>query len=148
MMDLDAALGRYAAALEGLTPASVGDLGTVMAADIRFRDPFNDFAGLDHARALFGQMFEDCLDVRFTVRGRFREGARAVLLWTMDYRLKRWPDRPLRIEGASEIDLDPASGLVTAHVDHWDAASQLYEHFPVLGGVLRLLRRRIATPAP
>ena len=98
--------------------------------------------------ALFRQMFEDCLDVRFSLRGRFRDGPRAVLLWTMDYRLRRWPDKPLTIEGASELDLDPASGLVTAHVDHWDAASQLYEHVPLLGAVLRRLRRRIATPAP
>ncbi|PWR18561.1 nuclear transport factor 2 family protein [Zavarzinia aquatilis] len=148
MMDLDGALARYAAALEGLRPETVDALDAVMAPDIRFRDPFNDIAGLDHARALFRQMFEDCLDVRFALRGRFRDGERAVLLWTMDYRLRRWPDRPLKIEGASELCLDPASGLVTAHVDHWDAASQLYEHVPLLGFVLRRLRRRIATPAP
>jgi hypothetical protein len=43
----------------------------------------------------------------------------------------------------TEVHFDQ-SGKVAAHLDHWDAASQLYEHVPLLGGVLRIIRRRLA----
>jgi len=33
------------------------------------------------------------------------------------------------------------------HRDYWDAAQELYEKFPVIGWVLRHLRKRLASPS-
>ncbi|PWR24076.1 nuclear transport factor 2 family protein [Zavarzinia compransoris] len=131
--------------MEGLRADTVATLGDVMAPDIRFRDPFNAVTGLDRVQRIFSALFEDCDAVRFSVGRRFRDGEHAVLAWTMAFRLRRYAKGPdWTIEGLSEITLDPASGLVVAHVDHWDAAGQFYERLPLVGGVLRLLRRRLA----
>jgi hypothetical protein len=32
------------------------------------------------------------------------------------------------------------------HLDHWDAAAQVYEQIPLLGSVLRVLRRKLSLP--
>ncbi|MFQ3623490.1 MAG: nuclear transport factor 2 family protein, partial [Acetobacteraceae bacterium] len=48
-----------------------------------------------------------------------------------------------RIEGVSEIRF-AASGLVSAHLDHWDSGSQVYARLPVLGAVIRAVSRRLA----
>ena len=45
----------------------------------------------------------------------------------------------------SEVTL-AEDGRVLAHIDHWDPAAQLYERVPVLGAVLRMIRRRLAAP--
>jgi hypothetical protein len=34
---------------------------------------------------------------------------------------------------------------VTLHRDYWDAAEELYEKLPVVGGLMRLIKRRLAT---
>jgi hypothetical protein len=49
----------------------------------------------------------------------------------------------LAIEGVSEVRFDAAE-LVVEHVDYWDPAAAVYERLPLLGGVLRGLRRRLA----
>ena len=36
-------------------------------------------------------------------------------------------------------------GLVTMHRDYWDAAEELYEKLPLLGGLMRWLKRRANT---
>jgi len=142
--DLDFALDRYVRAMEGLTAATVARLDEVMVPDVYFRDPFNAVTGIDKVQQIFAALFEDCTAVRFEVRRRFRNGEHAVLVWSMGLRLRRYAKGPdWTIDGMSEITLHPESGLVTAHVDHWDAAGQFYERLPVIGGALRLLRRRL-----
>lgn len=49
-----------------------------------------------------------------------------------------WP-----VDGVSEVHLTP-DGKVAAHLDHWDAGSQFYARLPVLGFLIRLVRRRLA----
>lgn len=51
----------------------------------------------------------------------------------------------MTIDGVSEVRFDSV-GLITAHIDYWDAARQLYEKLPLLGGVLRMIRHRLAVP--
>ncbi|MCF4165049.1 nuclear transport factor 2 family protein [Zavarzinia compransoris] len=137
-------LGRYVAVLEGLTAETLDRLDTVMAPDIAFRDPFNAVLGLGPTKAIFAHLFRDCTDVVFKVTARFEDDARAALLWRMDYRLRRGRGAPLRvIEGMSLLDLDRGRGVVAAHADHWDAAGQFYETLPVIGTLLRLIRRRL-----
>ena len=46
----------------------------------------------------------------------------------------------------SELTLAP-DGRVAEHVDYWDPAAQLYERVPVLGWLMRRIRRRLAVPA-
>lgn len=138
-------LVRY---FETLTPQSVAELPKYYAADCRFRDPFNDVRGIAAAQAVFQHMFE-CLDEpRFFVRERVVEAPRVMLTWDFEFRFRGWQPRSTqRIHGASLITLD-ADGLVAVHRDYWDAAEELYEKLPLLGPLLRLLKRQGRPKAP
>jgi len=48
--------------------------------------------------------------------------------------------RGLVVDGASYIRFDP-DGPVVEHIDYWDPARQRYERVPVLGSLMRWLRR-------
>jgi hypothetical protein len=43
--------------------------------------------------------------------------------------------------GGSHLQLD-GEGRITLHRDYWDAAEELYEKLPVIGGLMRWLKRR------
>jgi hypothetical protein len=45
------------------------------------------------------------------------------------------------ILGGSHLVFD-TTGRVTLHRDYWDAAEELYEKLPVVGSLMRWLRRR------
>jgi steroid delta-isomerase len=70
------------------------------------------------------------------------DGDIAWLTWDLEYRLKA-AEPMRRIHGASQLRFD-GEGRVCHHRDYWDAAGELYESLPLLGGVLRLLKRRLS----
>ena len=140
------ALDRWCAFFETLSPATLDHIATLAVPELRFVDPFNDVTGRARVRALLGHMFETLEAPRFVVLHRACDGDVGLIRWRFTAR------RPghaagFAIEGMSEVRM-AADGRVTAHIDHWDAAGQIYERVPLLGFVLRRIRRRLASPDP
>lgn len=134
---------RYLAALEALSAQRLPQLAGLLAAEVRFVDPFHDVRGREAMTRVLAKMFDDLSDVRFTVVDRAFAAPVGFASWTLSGVPRAFGGRPLRLIGVSEIHLD-AAGQVTQHIDHWDAASQLYARIPVLGWVLAAVRRRLA----
>lgn len=135
---------RVAAFFEALQPADLERLAELYGPEARFKDPFNDVTGVPAIRHIFEHMFVNLHEPRFVVTERLVQGAQAVLVWEFHFRFKTVrPSEPQCILGASHLRFDEA-GLVTLHRDYWDAAEELYEKLPVVGGVMRWLKRRAA----
>jgi hypothetical protein len=125
---------------EHLTPSTLEQIGDYYAPAARFKDPFNDLAGIANVRRVYAHMFDSLEAPRFVVENRIEQGAQAFLVWRFEFGLR---GRAMCIRGGSHMVLDE-QGRIALHRDYWDAAEELYEHLPVLGGVLRLLKRRLA----
>jgi hypothetical protein len=138
-----AALDAYVAYFETLTPETVVRLGKFVTLDVHFRDPFNDVRGEARFRAVLDHMFLTTDDSRFAVTDRAIGATASYVRWRYTFRPKGRSDAPWEIVGMTEIVFDDA-GRVSAHLDHWDAAGQIYERIPVLGTAMRWIRRRAA----
>ncbi|WP_374498926.1 nuclear transport factor 2 family protein [Zoogloea sp.] len=138
------AVARLVACYEGLTPASLADLGACYAADAQFRDPFNQVEGRSAILRIFEHMFATADAPRFRVTWQMVQGREAMLGWEFHLRLR---GQPRVIEGVSHLRFDGV-GQVVAHRDYWDAVGELYEKLPVVGAGLAWLRRRLAAPQP
>jgi steroid Delta-isomerase len=141
-LDLAERVSAYARAYETLSPASLSALAEHFSARVRFKDPFNDVIGAAAVRAIFMDMFARLSEPRFKVHHWALEGATAYLRWSFSFRLGPGA-RAWTIDGVSEVAFDE-SGRIAYHIDHWDAASQLYVRFPLLGPVIRAVRKRLA----
>ena len=127
---------------EHLTPASVQELSTYYAADARFKDPFNDVTGIPAIAAIFAHMFDALIAPRFVVTGRVAQGRQCFLTWEFRFGFRSFHQgREQVILGASHLVFD-AAGKVQLHRDYWDAAEELYEKLPLVGGLMRWLKRR------
>jgi hypothetical protein len=136
----------YARYFDELTPASRDTLRALAHPDIHFVDPFNDIRGIDKLLAVFDHMFETTREPRFVTEPPVVAGDTAFIKWRFTCRIEnRFYKRPMTIDGVTEVRFD-AAGLITAHIDYWDAAGQLYEKLPLLGGLLRAVRQRLAVP--
>lgn len=141
---IDRPLRAYLAVMAALTADTVAELRHLVSDDVRYSDPFNELRGADAFLRVSHRMFEDCIEPRFTMLDAATAGPTAYVRWRMTFRPRRRPgSAPWAIEGVSEIRF-AADGRVTAHIDHWDAASQVYARVPLLGWVLRRLRRRLS----
>ena len=135
-------LERLVAFFESLTPGSARDIGTFYAEDAYFRDPFNEVRGIAGITRIFEHMFAQVHEPRFRITDRLRAEGGAFLAWDFTFRFK--PGAALvTVRGASHLRFDE-SGKVSYHCDYWDVAGELYEKVPVLGALLRLLRRRLS----
>ncbi|MBL8325284.1 MAG: nuclear transport factor 2 family protein [Rubrivivax sp.] len=141
----DARLAAVARFYERLHPGSVAGIENLYAAGARFKDPFNDVQGVAAIRRIFEHMFEQVHEPKFEIEAGACEGDTAFLRWTMSFARHGRPGRRLALRGCTELRFD-ATGRVGVHRDYWDAAEELYEKLPLLGALLRGLKRRLATP--
>jgi steroid Delta-isomerase len=130
---------------EHLTPQTLAELDRHYSGQARFKDPFNDVQGHAAIRQVFEHMFASLHEPRFVVTGQVQQGHQAFLTWDFVFRFRRFDTTTLQtVRGASHLLLDE-DGRVILHRDYWDVAEELYEKLPVLGGLMRWLKRRANT---
>ena len=137
----DARVARLVAFYEQLTPASLAELPRLYAPDARFKDPFNEVQGTAAIAAIFEHMFRTLQRPRFVVHEILVQGEQCFLAWDFVFGLKRG-GAELTVRGATHLRLAP-DGRVAVHRDYWDAAEELYEKLPLLGALMRWLKRRV-----
>jgi hypothetical protein len=140
--DIEQALTALADFFEQLQPGNVGQLGRHYAPEVNFKDPFNEVQGLAGVEHLFRHMFVQLDQPRFKVRTRVCQGRQAFLTWDFHFRLRRFDTQTEQtVRGATHLVFNE-QGLAVLHRDYWDAAEELYEKLPVLGGLMRWLKSR------
>ncbi|MGY4827230.1 nuclear transport factor 2 family protein [Sphaerotilaceae bacterium SBD11-9] len=137
----DPHVARIVALFEQLTPADIDRLGEFYAANALFKDPFNEVHGVPAIQAVFRHMYASLDEPRFVVRDVVVQGSQCFLTWDFVFRFKRFSREPQMVRGSSHLRLDDA-GRIVLHRDYWDAAEELYEKLPVLGALMRWLKKR------
>lgn len=105
----------------------------------------NDTVKTIEGRAAIEQYFAetagavDALSVRFTDVAT--SGDNYYLRWVMTVKLKKM-ENPIVTIGMTHMRFNP-EGLIVLHQDYWDSAAGLYEHLPVVGGLIRYIKNRI-----
>ena len=134
-----AALAAY---FENLSPASVVQLPQFYAPEVVFKDPFNEVQGLAAVTSIFEHMYTALEAPHFVVTHSLVDGDQAFLTWDFKFKFKRFDTHTLQtVRGGSHVQFN-AQGLITLHRDYWDAAEELYEKLPLLGGLMRWLKKR------
>jgi hypothetical protein len=144
-MDTRQATARLAEYFEKLTPDSVAQLPDLYDGQARFKDPFNEVQGLPEIERIFRHMYVALDGPHFVITGQLVDGPQAFLTWEFRFRFKRFDTQTLQVvRGGSHIVFND-QGLVSLHRDYWDAAEELYEKLPVVGGLMRWLKKRANT---
>lgn len=139
----DPRVDRLIGYFESLAPAELARLADFYTDDATFKDPFNDVQGVSAIRRIFEHMFASLDEPRFVIREVVVEGQQCFLSWDFVFRMRRFDRGEQTIRGGSHLRL-AADGRVAMHRDYWDAAEELYEKLPVLGALMRWLKRQAA----
>jgi ketosteroid isomerase-like protein len=127
---------------EQLTPQDLDRLPKLYAPDARFKDPFNEVQGLAAIERIFVHMFEALDSPHFIVSERIVQGQQCFLVWDFQFRFKSFDKTTWQtVRGGTHLVFNEA-GQVSLHRDYWDAAEELYEKIPLLGPLMRWLKRR------
>ena len=130
---------------ETITPQSIARVAELYAPDATFKDPFNDVRGLPDIERIYSHMFEALNAPRFIVTSQIVDGSACFLIWDFKFYFKSYNKTAEQtVRGGSHLMLD-VNGKITSHRDYWDAAEELYEKLPVVGGVMRWLKQRASS---
>jgi hypothetical protein len=125
-----------------LTPVTLEQVEDIYASDAVFSDPFNHLNGLTSVRAVYQHMFDTLEHPRFVVTTTVSNEHQAFMTWDFLFKCR---GQAQKISGCTQFELND-QGLIVLHRDYWDAAQQVYEKVPVLGSILRMMRRKLSLP--
>lgn len=126
------------------SPDSVSRFSEFYSPDAYFKDPFNEVRGLTAIERIFSHMFKQVAEPRFAVIETISDEHGAMLIWEFYYRVKLWGKGQAQVmRGASHLRFD-AAGKVNYHRDYWDTGEELYMKLPLMGSLMRGLRRVLA----
>jgi ketosteroid isomerase-like protein len=137
----DPRVERVVAFFEAIKPESVARLGELYSPEADFKDPFNEVRGVPAIAGIFAHMFVALEAPRFVVNDIVVQGDQAFLTWDFLFRFRRLREGEQRVRGASHLRFAP-DGRIALHRDYWDAAEELYEKLPLVGALMRWLRRQ------
>ena len=126
---------------EQLKPEDLDTMHLLYSEQARFKDPFNEVQGVPAIRGVFAHMFTSLDGPHFEIQEVLVQGDQCFLTWDFVFRMKRFRKDEQRIHGGSHLRLAP-DGRIDMHRDYWDVAEELYEKLPVLGSLMRWLKRR------
>lgn len=137
---LDTATQALKIQYENVQPNTVDHLIALYAKDAVFKDPFQEVKGQAHIKEIFLKMFEQLDAPKFVVLEVMRQHNSACFVWEFQFQFKRWNTTPKSFTGVSWLKFNPEH-LVISHIDFWDPAEGIYEHLPVIGSLMRGLKK-------
>lgn len=134
------ALDRVLHFFENVSPQSVKEISELYDADAYFKDPFNEVRGHANIIHIFEHMFRQVDAPRFIINQSIFQDEDAFIVWDFEF-IMRGTKQLQTIHGSSHVRFNTA-GKVAYHRDYWDAAEELYEKIPVLGSMMRFIKRK------
>lgn len=142
MSTTEQVVSRVVTFFEELSAESLVQLPHIYEHDARFKDPFNDVTGLPAIEAIFRHMYVALENPHFVVTQQIVQGSHCMLTWEFRFRFKRFKqDQDQVVLGATHLVFSEY-GKIILHRDYWDAAEELYEKLPLVGSLMRWLKKR------
>lgn len=140
-MTSDQALARFRRFYDELSAAWVDRLEELYAPGFSFRDPFHAVEGdVTTLRAYFSKI-TSLAESRFVVEDVATGRDGSYVRWRWEWR-RRAKDGLRVVPGVTHLRF-ATDGRITSHRDLFDAAEGFYEALPVVGSMLRAIKRRV-----
>lgn len=115
-------------------------LNEIYAEDIIFTDPIHKIKGIENLKSYFKNLDDNLIEGSFHFSDESSHDNTVYLQWEMNLTLKR-PKKKIQASGISVLTIEQK---ITKQRDYFDAGELFYENIPVLGGIIRFLKKKIA----
>lgn len=121
-----------------LTNSSI--LDETYSEDIVFKDPIHEISGIENLKEYFNKLNDNLIEGSFRFTDESIVDNKAFLSWEMNLKLKR-PKKNVRASGISVLIIEDK---IISQRDYFDAGELFYENIPLLGGIIRSIKNKLA----
>ena len=117
-------------------------LRDIYAPNIHFQDPSHQLAGIDTLVSYFENLFSNVKHCQFEIEQVMEQEGEAFVRWQMRFAHPK-------LNGGNTICVPGVSQLrfteqIDSHRDYFDLGAMLYEHIPVMGALVKTIKRRLS----
>lgn len=111
---------------------------------IIFEDPLGRIETLKSLKDYYASMYENVTDISFNFSHLVEEGDSIMGSWTMSLKAKGLnKGEAVLVKGVSHMKFDSEKDLVIYHRDYFDMGEMIYEHIPLLGATIKLIKKKM-----
>ena len=130
----------FATTWRELSAETVDTLARVYTDDAVFIDPFHRLDGLAAIEHYAAHMYENLISSEFVFASKHQFGDEIYLRWAMTICHKRLNGgQAITVPGVTYLKL--TGDKVSYHEDYYDGGALIYENIPLLGSLVRLVKR-------
>ena len=134
---------KLSAFYQQLNASKLTQLSSIYSQDITFIDPVARHTGLNQLTAYFERLLKNCTACCFEIVDKSFHKTGGWMSWTMVFEHPRLnKGRQVEVEGTSLFKI--ANNKITYQRDYYDMGAMLYENVPLLGSIIKRIRRRLA----
>lgn len=114
---------------------------TIYDDKVSFKDPFNEVKGIKAVYSIFAHMYGNLDNPRFVITEYLDKQNIIYVKWDFLFAFKGAKEES-SFEGVSRLTVNEEDKVIS-HIDYWDAAEHMYEKMPLVGSLLRFIKRKI-----
>jgi hypothetical protein len=134
-------LQRFIDVYSELGTEDIGRLESVYHPNVTFIDPLHKVITIDALLRSFERSYTNVMACSFVINHVVESSSQAAVYWEMTFRHTSLNGKkPIVVEGHSY--LKEQDGLVIYHRDYLDVGAMIYEHIPLLGGLIKTVKKR------
>ncbi len=127
---------------ESLCSNSLDELYELYSSDVYFEDPVHAIQGITALKNYFEKLFANVEKCQFRFHNSILEKDKLCLYWTMTLQHKSLNrGQKIFVEGSSFLKV--RDDKVYYHRDYFDLGNMLYENIPLLGSVVKRVKKGI-----
>ena len=106
-----------------------------------FEDPIHKVEGLDNLLGYFNNLYQNLSFCEFTINDYFYKDNKAAVYWAMSFQHEKL-NGGKKVNVIGHTHLQGVDDKVIYHRDYLDVGAMLYEHIPLLGSVVKFIKKR------
>lgn len=119
-------------------------LADIYASDIEFQDPLHKINGLTDLHQYFEKMYANVTHCHFVIHDSFHIENKAAVYWSMNLQHpKLRSGKTIVVDGHSHLIFE--QDKIRYHRDYFDIGSMLYEHIPLVGYAIQMIKQRASS---
>lgn len=115
--------------------------------NIEFTDPLVKVKGRAQMRSYYKELYDNVTSIEFKFSDEIVDGDTHVVAWKMILTSKLNKGKPTELDALSHIKFGGPENKAIYHRDYYDMGQFVYEDLPILGSVIRYVKRRLTRHA-
>lgn len=133
---------KFTAFYRHLDRENLSELQKIYAQDVVFVDPVTSHKGLSELNEYFCALMENTQNCTFDIHHTAASAEIVFVSWSMTFQnTKLKADKMITVDGVSELKI--AGDKIRYQRDYYDLGAMVYENTPLLGFVIRAIKRRL-----